>query len=400
MRILFAIFICGILLSMGCTGLSGSKCSDGTLEKNCSVNKPFYCAGGELLKNAEKCGCPVNSSLSNGNCVTVCSDGTEMGTCGMTRPDFCLNGTLVSDPIKCGCIDSRYDIIDNTCIIKRCIDDTGLGGCSKSNISYFCSSGGMLVPDPAKCGCGQGYSLYSSYCWKNCPDGTLGGKCSAKDNRFCMNGTLVTDFGKCSCPSDQVLCNNSCKTPQCRYDSDCDDGYALTEDKCLNPNACNAICNNQAYDIVIMKSYDDPIILHDLRIEILSIDDLGRYIDYDMRNGTASTFNTSSSKKIIAVSVSIEARDDYDYEVSQSSFYLIDDENITYKPVCPTKSNKLSSTSTCNNDNAFPNSDYLSDNDDVEGMLYFDIPRYNDPGHIGFKFDPSLKPREVRFRYG
>ena len=33
-------------------------CKDGTADSTCSSNKPYYCYNGELLKNANACGCP------------------------------------------------------------------------------------------------------------------------------------------------------------------------------------------------------------------------------------------------------------------------------------------------------------------------------------------------------
>lgn len=398
----------GIMLLMGCTSQpstqtpSVANCSDGTLEKTCSVTKPMYCAGGELLKNAEKCGCPANYTMSNGACLKLCPDGTEAGKCGITKPNFCLDGTLVSDPAKCGCTDSRYDIVNNSCVIKRCLDGTTINNCSSTNTTYSCTPEGILSRDPAKCGCEPGYSLYSGDCWKNCSDGTLEGKCSANDvTKLCSNGTLVTDLNKCSCPTGKISCNNSCKTPACKYNSDCDDGNSLTQDKCLSPGMCNATCSNEYYAAVIYDSDQSPK-MHDLRFGINSFDSIGRNLSYTSRNGTDMILSSSSSsKKFIEVSVTIDAIKDYDFEVSQSSFYLIDEHNITYNPVCPSKYNKTTlSTSSCYNDNAFGSYDSLVEGDTADGYLYFEIPKSNDPQYLAFKFDTSLKPGEIWFRYG
>ncbi len=34
------------------------KCEDGTAYNSCSNNKPYYCYEGDLMKNANLCGCP------------------------------------------------------------------------------------------------------------------------------------------------------------------------------------------------------------------------------------------------------------------------------------------------------------------------------------------------------
>jgi|GEM_PF-6187369 len=398
----------GIMLFMGCTGQpstqapSVANCSDGTLEKTCSVSKPMYCAGGELLKNVDKCGCPANYTVSNGACIKLCPDGTEAGKCGTIKPNFCLDGALVSDPAKCGCNDSRYDLANNSCVIKRCLDGTAINSCSNTNTTSLCTPEGTLSRNPAKCGCEPGYSLYSGDCWKNCSDGTLEGKCSTKDvTKLCSNGTLATDLDKCSCPTGQVSCGNSCKTPTCKYNSDCDDENSLTQDKCLSPGTCNATCSNEYYAAVIYDSDQNPR-MHDLEFSINSFDDIGRNLSYTSKNGTDMVLSSSSSsKRFIEVSVTIDAKDDYNFGVSQSSFYLIDEHNITYNPVCPSKYNKTtSSTSSCYNDNAFDSYDSLAGGDTVEGYLYFEVPKSNDPQYLAFKFDHSLKPGEIWFRHG
>jgi hypothetical protein len=402
----------GLILFSGCTQqaptggasnttLINTTCSDGTLEKTCSMNKPYYCAGGELIKSVEKCGCPANQTLSNGVCVKLCSDGTESGKCGLAKPNYCLDGTFISDPAKCGCNDSRYDLVDNSCVIKRCSDGTEINDCSDANSTLLCAADGTLSSNPAECGCEDGYSLSNGSCLKDCSDGTKEGKCSTKDaTKFCMNGTLATNTEKCSCPSGKISCNGSCIAPNCTVDSVCYDGNQYTIDKCLSPGMCNATCSNE-YATSVIYDVDETPEMHDLEFTIDSFDNIGRNWSYTSKNGTDYVLtSSSSSKEFIEVSVSIEAKDDYDFEVSQDSFYLIDDENIKYDPVCASKYNKTStSTSSCYNDNAFESYDSLSDGDVVEGYLYFEIPRSNDPQYFAFVFDDSLKPGEIWFRY-
>jgi hypothetical protein len=402
--------ICGIILFSGCTQQASSAsnatnttvinatCSDGTLEKTCSANKPFYCAGGELLKNVEKCGCASGSTLSGGSCVKLCSDGTLSGQCTADRSRYCSDGILVIDNAKCGCNSSNYDLKDGACVLARCDDNTTLNSCSAS-VPFLCNANGTLVKNPERCGCPTGYTASGNDCLKDCSDGTLPGQCN-NASKVCDNGTLVLNVSKCSCPSGKIACGNSCTVANCTSDSDCYDGNSNTSDKCLSPRACNATCSNEYYTALIYDSNDNPK-MHNLEFTIDNFEDIGRNLSYTSNNGTDLILaSSSSSKKFIEVSVSIEAKKDYDYEISQGSFYLIDEDNISYSPVCPSKSNKsTSSYSSCYNEGAFDSYDSLAEDDIAEGYLYFEIPKSNDPRFFAFKFDDSLKPGEIWFRY-
>jgi hypothetical protein len=400
----------GIMLFSGCTQQNApganntvvvinATCSDGTPEKVCSANKPFYCAGGELIKSTEKCGCPTNYELSGNSCVRLCSDGTKSGQCTADNTRYCSDGVLVTDNTKCGCSSSAYDLIGGSCVLARCEDNTTLDSCSQTNVSFLCNTNGTLVRDVGECGCPANYTASGEACMKDCSDGTLAGKCNSA-NKYCDNGDLILNLSKCSCPMGKIACGSSCVVANCTSDSNCYDGNSDTADKCLSPGTCNATCSNPYYTARVF-SYSDTKTMNDLEFSINSIDDLGRNWSYTSNNGTDYILtSSSSSKKFIEVSVTIEAKDDYDFEVSQDSFYLIDDDNITYNPVCASKYNKTTtSTSSCYNDNAFESYDSLTDGDVVEGSLYFEIPKSNDPWFFAFRFDDSFKPGEIWFEY-
>lgn len=44
-------------------------CGDGTFYSKCSLNKPYYCDSGELVRNATLCGCPDVMEKVDGDCV-------------------------------------------------------------------------------------------------------------------------------------------------------------------------------------------------------------------------------------------------------------------------------------------------------------------------------------------
>jgi len=45
------------------------RCNDGTIYSECSAQKPYYCAEGNIIKKATKCGCPKNYIAENENCI-------------------------------------------------------------------------------------------------------------------------------------------------------------------------------------------------------------------------------------------------------------------------------------------------------------------------------------------
>ncbi|MBD3362020.1 hypothetical protein GF358_04495 [Candidatus Woesearchaeota archaeon] len=47
------------------------RCNDGTLYNECSVQKPYYCLDGNIIKKASVCGCPKNQIASYENCVSA-----------------------------------------------------------------------------------------------------------------------------------------------------------------------------------------------------------------------------------------------------------------------------------------------------------------------------------------
>ena len=44
------------------------QCEDGTKNEECSINKPFFCYGGRLLKKSSYCGCPNGLEVDFQDC--------------------------------------------------------------------------------------------------------------------------------------------------------------------------------------------------------------------------------------------------------------------------------------------------------------------------------------------
>ncbi len=128
------------------------NCSDGTLDPECSINKPYQCIKGQLIQNSTECGCPKDYGLYNNGCRNLlCTDGTKEPACSSTKPLQCINNTLISNSDKCGCpID--YKKYGNDCKkIQRCEDNTIYDECSEIKPLY-CQEG-ELIEKASKCGC-------------------------------------------------------------------------------------------------------------------------------------------------------------------------------------------------------------------------------------------------------
>lgn len=52
------------------------NCEDGTIEGECSLNQPYFCNNGELIKSTYNCGCPLNKILINDDCKTYGAERT------------------------------------------------------------------------------------------------------------------------------------------------------------------------------------------------------------------------------------------------------------------------------------------------------------------------------------
>lgn len=68
---------------------------------------------------------------------------------------------------------------------------------------------------------------------------------------YCCSGVYQSVACAPTCTPPQILCSNSCYTPVCTQNSDCNDNNSYTTDTCNNPNACNASCSNISDDLVI-----------------------------------------------------------------------------------------------------------------------------------------------------
>lgn len=130
-----------------------SSCSDGTSLNACSSDKPNYCnSEGNLVKKPDKCGCSSIEKLKSENCVprNKCSGGTFEGNCSVNKPKFCLDGKLVDAARICGCPAGKQQV-GRVCMqrnistpkLSSCNTKCGDGICQKSekldnNWKYSC----------------------------------------------------------------------------------------------------------------------------------------------------------------------------------------------------------------------------------------------------------------------
>ncbi|MDD5340553.1 MAG: CAP domain-containing protein [Candidatus ainarchaeum sp.] len=133
-------------------------CMDNTTGQTCSVNKPYFCAAGQLVYSPERCGCPEGYMVEAGVCqkIQYRADGTIYGSCSANNT-FCTNGSLILNASACGC-PTGYMAEGGACQkIQYCTDGTVYGSCS-SNKPFFCANG-SLINNVSGCGCPYGSSI-------------------------------------------------------------------------------------------------------------------------------------------------------------------------------------------------------------------------------------------------
>lgn len=130
-----------------------TNCDDGTFVGNCSVNKPKICdIFGNLVDDAETCGCPPKSVKAGRECIYACSDGTPVEECSTDKPYYCNeNAKLEMRASICGCPEG-YDPLNETCR-NTCNDSTLKFNCSVKSKPLYCNEKYELVMNPQKCGC-------------------------------------------------------------------------------------------------------------------------------------------------------------------------------------------------------------------------------------------------------
>ena len=148
------LFTKGKALTKTAKTMIGSECEDGTPTGNCSVTQPLYCKlNGELVQNTVKCGCPEGQRGYWGECIELieCSDGTLDPECSENKPYLCDKGTLVEKSSVCGCPDDNLKTGESCYEIQRCNDRTMYGDCS-TNKPLYCNEG-QLIEKASICGC-------------------------------------------------------------------------------------------------------------------------------------------------------------------------------------------------------------------------------------------------------
>ncbi len=188
-----------------------NMCSDGTLNNECSLDKPFYCLNSNLTKRCDICGCFGNLICqSNGSCESPkCSDGTEYDHCSINKPKFCANGNLIDNCTICGCTSGYTCKLNRTCM-QTCNDSTQYDTCSQTKPLY-CSNG-TLISKCDVCGCNSYEECNSNGTCSvlRCSDGTPYNQCSATKPLYCKANAyasyLKTNCSFCGCEPNTV-CN-------------------------------------------------------------------------------------------------------------------------------------------------------------------------------------------------
>jgi len=127
---LFALFgAMGVVLVLGAASYLNmtaqdsnilSNCNDGTLNMQCSANRPSMCVNGVLVQNTSVCGCPSGYIEDGNSCKLIekCNDGTPLNQCSVSRPLYCDGGELVQKASMCGCA-GGYIVNENVCVLQN-----------------------------------------------------------------------------------------------------------------------------------------------------------------------------------------------------------------------------------------------------------------------------------------
>lgn len=142
-----------------------TECLDGTLVGKCSVTKPKVCdIYGNLVDDAERCGCPENSVKRGSECIYSCEDGTPIGSCSIDQPFYCNSEAMLEEKVStCGC-PPGYDVYGESCR-NACEDGTSKYSCSTASTPYYCDEDYELVMNPLVCGCHSWEFLLEGKCF-------------------------------------------------------------------------------------------------------------------------------------------------------------------------------------------------------------------------------------------
>jgi hypothetical protein len=145
--------------------LTGIVCQDGTRAGECSPTKPKVCdVYGNLVDDAERCGCPENSVKRGSECIYSCEDGTPIGSCSIDQPFYCNSEAMLEEKVSaCGC-PPGYDVYGESCR-NACEDGTSKYSCSTATPPYYCNEEYELVMNPLVCGCQSWEFLLEGKCF-------------------------------------------------------------------------------------------------------------------------------------------------------------------------------------------------------------------------------------------
>ncbi len=173
----------------------------------------------EVPETEEPIEAPENESTllpSTEENITHCQDGTAVGQCSVTKPKICdIYGNLVDDAETCGCPEKSIKM-GNECIFN-CEDGTLIGECS-SDQPYYCNSKAQLEEKASVCGCPPGYDMDGERCRNACDDGTPKYVCSTATSPLYCDGdyNLVMNPLVCGCYPWEFLLEGECFDPSSR----------------------------------------------------------------------------------------------------------------------------------------------------------------------------------------
>lgn len=188
-----------------------------------------------------KC-CPDNTCAAATNGCCSDSDCPAGSSCDLTKKT-CVSNCQADCTLGDGICHAECNGVNGCSLIANCAGKTkGLAVCVDGYSTGVCCEGPLTSCGVNSTACPAPYCSPGGLLCTYPPSGSCNIPCS---------GGVCTSCNACvaacaSCPSGQICCSNTCRTPLCSADADCDDRDASTKDTCLNPGSCNAECVHTA----------------------------------------------------------------------------------------------------------------------------------------------------------
>ena len=103
------------------------SCSDNTINNQCSLEQPFYCSNGELIKNCNLCGCAqgFNCNTISNECELASYCGESNGVCQATCENYLIELVPLTESCNGGeNLNKQIDLAGSSLILQINLENT------------------------------------------------------------------------------------------------------------------------------------------------------------------------------------------------------------------------------------------------------------------------------------